>query len=86
MATIVGQQIALTADRSVFVGRIPGEPSYFLRFQSHGAVTRIKLSPPAALALRTLLYTDESRGEPRTYETDERAEHKWVLVADADKD
>lgn len=52
---IKGHEIKLPDDRSVFVGRSIGDEATYIRFRNGEDFQRIKLSPGAAEALKTLL-------------------------------
>ena len=80
---VVGREYQLPNGRLVFVGKREGSDQTLLRFRNEeGNVTKLSLTPEAAVALHLLLGPGE-RGLPKTYPEPYEVVSMWQPVDSA---
>ena len=86
MSSIIGNEVKLPGDRSVFVGREDNNcDDYYIQFKNGAARQRFRISGEAAVALRQLLADDGSVGEPMSFPVEDGGvQWRWQVVKETD--
>lgn len=78
--TITGVATTLPNNRSVFVGRVPNDPTLYIRFLNNGAPTRLKISPEAFDAMVAMRMGDGGTPHEEIIAAEDKPH--WHIVRD----